>query len=136
MRKQLAQVEQFHKVFGVHIEHEPTARIPKELADMRFALMEEELEEYQIACQNGDIVEVADALTDMLYVVLGTIITHGLQDIAVELFDEVHRSNMSKLDENGDPIYREDGKVLKSPAFSPPDLEPIIAACRSDESRR
>ncbi len=87
----------------------------------------EELEEYRAAVRDNDIVEIADALTDMLYVLLGTFIAHGLQDIAEELFDEVHRSNMSKLDEHGKPIFRNDGKVLKSKRFSEPDLRPIIA---------
>jgi len=127
MKEQLAQVQQFHEAFGVHIENEPAARISEKLSAMRAALMEEELREYRVACQRGDIVEIADALTDMLYVVFGTIITHGLQDIAVELFDEVHRSNMSKLDENGRPIHRVDGKVLKSSRYSPPDLGSIVS---------
>ena len=82
---------------------------------------------------NHDIVEIADALTDMLYVLLGTFIAHGLQDIAEELFAEVHRSNMSKLDEQGKPIFREDGKVLKSDQFSDPDLRSIIAKIGRDE---
>ena len=76
---------------------------------------------------DNDIVEIADALTDMLYVFLGTFIAHGLQDIAEALFDEVHRSNMSKLDEQSKPIFRNDGKVLKSNRFSDPDLRSIIA---------
>ena len=59
----------------------------------------------------GELVEIADALTDLLYLVLGTYHSHGLQDIAAELFDEVHRSNMTKLGANGQPVLREDGKV-------------------------
>jgi len=94
---------------------------------VRLRLMQEELDEYRLAAENGDIVGIADALTDLLYVVYGTILAHGLQDYAQELFDEVHRSNMSKLDENGSPVYREDGKVLKSKLFSEPDLESILA---------
>ena len=70
----------------------------------------------------------------MLYVLLGTFITHGLQDIAEELFAEVHRSNMSKLDEQGKPIFRQDGKVLKSDQFSDPDLRSIIAKIGPVES--
>lgn len=127
MRRQIDQVEQFHETFGVHVEKRPTAGIPPELATMRATIMQEELDEYIAACENGDIVEIADALTDLLYVVFGTVVTHGLQDVAEDLFDEVHRSNMSKLDENGDPIYREDGKVLKSHLFSQPDLASILA---------
>ena len=127
MREQLAQVQEFHETFGVHIENEPTARISEKLSDMRADLMEEELREYRVACHRGDIVEIADALTDMLYVVFGTVITHGLQDIAIEIFDEVHRSNMSKLDGNGRPVHRVDGKVLKSSNYSPPDLGSIVS---------
>lgn len=127
MRRQLAQVQQFHEAFGVHIEHQPTACFPEALFTMRATLMEEELDEYRAACRRGDIVEIADALTDMLYVVFGTVITHGLQDVAVELFDEVHRSNMSKLDGNGQPVLRSDGKVLKSAHFSHPDLKSILS---------
>ena len=76
--------------------------------------MAEENEEYLEAAQKGDLVEVADALGDMLYILCGTILKHGLQDKIEEVFQEIQRSNMSKLDENGKPIYREDGKVLKS----------------------
>ena len=74
----------------------------------------------------GDLVEIADALSDLLYLVMGTYLSHGLQEIAAQLFDEVHRSNMTKLDADGRPVYRTDGKVLKSPLFSPPDLGLII----------
>ena len=127
MRRQIAQVQEFHETFGVHVGNKPTAGIPAELAAMRATLMQEELNEYKAACENGDIVEIADALTDLLYVVFGTVVTHGLQDVAEDLFDEVHRSNMSKLDENGEPIYRNDGKVLKSDLFSQPDLTSILS---------
>ena len=80
-----------------------------------------------MALAAGDIVAVADALTDLAYVLFGTYVTHGLQEVADALFDEVQRSNMSKLDENGRPIYREDGKALKSAQFSEPDLGAILA---------
>jgi len=127
MRRQISQVQEFHETFGVHVGDHPTAGISPELATMRATLIQEELNEYKAACDAGDIVEIADALSDLLYVVFGTVVTHGLQDVAVELFDEVHRSNMSKLDENGEPIYREDGKVLKSHLFSQPDLVTILS---------
>ena len=89
--------------------------------------MEEELAEYKAAAEAGDLVAIADALTDLAYVLFGTYISHGLQDAAEALFAEVHRSNMSKLDENGQPIYREDGKVLKSERFTEPELAAILA---------
>ena len=119
-------VRHFHETFGGYIEHTPTANVSKELTEGRINIFQEELKEYREAIDNGDIVEIADALTDMLYVVLGTFITHGLQEFALDLFDEVHRSNMSKLDENGQPVFRKDGKILKSKLFSEPDLRSII----------
>ena len=88
--------------------------------------MKEENEEYLEAAQNNDIVEVADALGDMLYILCGTIISHGMQDKIVEVFDEIQRSNMSKLGEDGNPIYREDGKVLKGPNYFKPDIARIL----------
>ena len=126
MKDQLDKVKHFHETFGGYIEHTPTAKVPRNISEGRIDLFREELEEYREAVDTGDILEVSDALTDMLYVLLGTFITHGLQDIAVELFEEVHRSNMSKLDENGEPIFRKDGKVMKSKLFSEPDLRSIM----------
>ena len=94
---------------------------------LRVSLIQEELDEYRAAAEAGDLVGIADALSDLMYVVLGTYVAHGLQDPAEELFAEVQRSNMSKLDENGQPIFRADGKVLKSKLFSQPDLQSILA---------
>ena len=76
----------------------------------------------------GDLVEVADALGDMLYILCGTIIEHGLQDKIEEVFAEIQRSNMSKLGADGQPIYREDGKVMKGPNYSPPDLARVLSS--------
>ena len=134
MKDQLDSVRRFHEVFQAYMEHTPTAKVPAEISQGRIQMFLEELEEYRAAVNNHDIVEIADALTDMLYVLLGTFITHGLQDIAEELFAEVHRSNMSKLDEQGKPIFRQDGKVLKSDQFSDPDLRSIIAKIGRVES--
>jgi len=72
------------------------------------------------------IVEVADALGDMLYILCGTMIEHGLQDKMAKVFDEIQESNMSKLGEDGQPIYREDGKVLKGPNYFKPDISKIL----------
>ena len=99
VKNQLNSVRCFHEVFQAYMERTPTAKVPVEISQGRIQMFLEELAEYRAAIHNHDIVEIADALTDMLYVLLGTFITHGLQDIAEELFDEVHRSNMSKLDE-------------------------------------
>ena len=88
--------------------------------------MKEENEEYLDAVKDGDLVEIADALGDQLYILCGTILKHGLQDKITEVFEEIQRSNMSKLDKNGNPIYREDGKVLKSDLYFKPNIAKII----------
>jgi predicted HAD superfamily Cof-like phosphohydrolase len=88
--------------------------------------MKEENEEYLEAALNNDIVEIADALGDQLYILCGTILRHGLQDKIVEVFEEIQRSNMSKLDADGKPIYREDGKVLKSDRYFKPNIAAIL----------
>jgi predicted HAD superfamily Cof-like phosphohydrolase len=88
--------------------------------------MKEENEEYLEAVQNNDLTEIADALGDMMYILCGTILEHGLQHKMEEVFDEIQRSNMSKLDENGNPIYREDGKVMKGPNYFKPDFSKIL----------
>jgi len=93
---------------------------------LRYNLMNEENSEYLEAAKNGDIVEVADALGDQLYILCGTILKHGLQHKIVEVFNEIQRSNMSKLDINGMPIYREDGKVLKSSLYFRPNIKEIL----------
>jgi predicted HAD superfamily Cof-like phosphohydrolase len=128
LREAIHKVRQFHDAFGLAAADRPTADIPPELRALRVRLLEEELEEYQVAAAAGDLVAVADALTDLAYILFGTYVTHGLEASADALFDEVHRSNMSKLDESGRPLYRADGKVLKSPRFSEPDLAPILSA--------
>ena len=126
MKKLLEAVNQFHETYNLPVRHEPTIKIPKEQPLLRYDLMAEENKEYLEAAQNNDLAEVADALGDMLYIVCGTILDHGLQYKIEEIFDEIHKSNMSKLDNNGNPIYRDDGKVLKGPNFSKPDLLKIL----------
>jgi predicted HAD superfamily Cof-like phosphohydrolase len=122
----LDKLVEFHCVFGTHVEDKPTADLPDEVISLRVSLIQEELDEYRRAAEARDLIAVADALTDLAYVVFGTYVAHGLQDVAEALFDEVHRSNMSKLDENGRPIHRADGKVLKSERFREPDLAAIL----------
>jgi predicted HAD superfamily Cof-like phosphohydrolase len=90
--------------------------------------MSEENQEYLEAAKNGDLIEIADALGDMLYILCGTIITHGMQHKIEEVFDEIQRSNMSKLDNDGNPIYREDGKVMKGPNYFKPDIKSILGS--------
>ena len=88
--------------------------------------MAEENDEYFEAAQNNDLVEVADALGDMLYILCGTILEHGMQYKIEEVFNEIQRSNMSKLGADGKPIYREDGKVMKGPNYFRPDILSIL----------
>ncbi len=130
MRAQLEALLEFHRMMGVYFAEKPTARLPEDVAAVRLALLEEELEEYRQALAAEDLVAVADALTDLLYVLLGTFISHGLQDVAEALFAEVHRSNMTKIGPDGRVIYREDGKVLKPPTFEPPDLQQVLRGHR------
>ena len=125
MKKQIEAVETFHKTFKVPIGEKPKL-IDKERGKLRWELMQEENQEYWEAVYDNDIVEIADALGDMLYILFGTIIEHGMQEKIAEVFDEIQRSNMSKLDENGKPIFREDGKILKGKNYSKPDFSKII----------
>jgi predicted HAD superfamily Cof-like phosphohydrolase len=127
MKKQLKHVETFHDAFGIMNNYEPTSNITLEQVLLRYKLMREENEEYLEAAKNGDIVEIADALGDQLYILCGTILKHGLQHKIEEVFEEIQRSNMSKLDENGQPIYREDGKVLKGKNYFKPDIKSILS---------
>lgn len=126
MQKQIQAVHEFHSAFGLGIKNEPSDDLGESKNLLRFNLMKEENEEYLEAAQNNDIVEIADALGDMLYILCGTILEHGLQHKIEEVFDEIQRSNMSKLGEDGKPIYREDGKVLKGPNYFKPDFEKIL----------
>ncbi len=120
-------VETFHNAFGIENHDQPTAALSAAEVQLRYDLMKEENDEYLEAAQRGDLIEVADALGDQLYILCGTILRHGLQHKIVEVFEEIQRSNMSKLDENGKPIYREDGKVLKSALYFRPDIAKILA---------
>lgn len=126
MKKQIAAVEAFHKAFKIDNRYEATADIDEKTKILRYKLMREENEEYLEAAQNEDLVEISDALGDMLYILCGTILSHGLQDKIEEVFEEIQRSNMSKLDKDGAPIYREDGKVLKSDLYFKPNIKSIL----------
>jgi len=111
MIDQLNMLREFHHTFRAHVEDEPTTDLAAEVIALRVSLVQEELDEYRKAAEAGDLVEVAD----------------GLHLHAEPLFEEVHRSNMSKLDEAGEPIFRDDGKVLKSGRFEQPNLESILS---------
>lgn len=127
MKNKIAAVHEFHSAFGLGIKNEPTANLGEAKNLLRYKLMREENEEYLEAANNDDLVEVADALGDMLYILCGTIIEHGMQEKIEEVFNEIQRSNMSKLGADGKPIYREDGKVLKGPNYFKPDIENILS---------
>lgn len=122
----IAAVETFHNAFGIENNDAPTVQLTSDQLELRHRLMQEENDEYLEAAKNGDIVEVADALGDQLYILCGTILKHGLQHKIEEVFQEIQRSNMSKLDANGKPIYREDGKVMKSELYFRPDIKAIL----------
>ncbi len=126
MQKQLKAVRIFHETYGLGVSEEMKADLGTLKNELRFNLMKEENEEYLEAVQNNDIVEIADALGDMLYILCGTILEHGLQHKIEEVFDEIQRSNMSKLGEDGKPIYREDGKVMKGPNYFKPNFSDIL----------
>lgn len=118
-------VHHFHEIFKIGNANEPTLINEKDFS-LRYNLMKEENDEYLEACQKGDLVEIADALGDQLYILFGTILKHGLQHKIEAVFDEIQRSNMSKLDENGNPIFREDGKILKSNLYFKPSIKEIL----------
>ena len=126
MQKQINAVKEFHTTFKLDFNENPTADLGVKTHELRYNLMKEENEEYLDAVKNNDLIEIADALGDMMYILCGTIIEHGLQDKIEAVFDEIQRSNMSKLDQDGNPIYREDGKVLKGPNYFKPDFSRIL----------
>lgn len=126
MKKRISPVHQFHTAFGLGIQESPIADLGRAKNKLRYELMKEENEEYLEAASNNDLVEVADALGDMLYILCGTIIEHGMQHKIEEIFEEIQRSNMSKLGVDGKPVYREDGKVLKGPNYFGPDIRKIL----------
>lgn len=126
LKETIRHVEKFHDAFGINNEQSPKANIDAKTVALRYELMKEENEEYLDAAKAGDLVEIADALGDQLYILCGTILSHGLQHKIAEVFEEIQRSNMSKLGEDGKPIYREDGKVLKGPNYFKPDIKKIV----------
>ncbi|MDO7171472.1 nucleoside triphosphate pyrophosphohydrolase family protein [Mariniflexile sp. AS56] len=126
MKNKIEAVKAFHTAFKIGHRETPKGDLGIDKNTLRFNLMKEENEEYLEAANNNDLVEVADALGDMLYILCGTIIEHGMQYKIEEVFEEIQRSNMSKLGEDGQPIYREDGKVLKGPNYFKPNIASIL----------
>lgn len=125
MKKQIESVREFHETFNQENGVQPRL-IENHEWMLRHKLMAEENDEYYDATDKGDLTEIADALGDQLYILCGTILKHGMQDIIEKVFDEIHRSNMSKVGEDGKAIMREDGKILKGKSYHPPRLEPIV----------
>lgn len=119
-----AAVLQFHRIFGVEIRQTPVTSIPEGLHILRLGLHEEEHSELVDAFNRDDVVEVADALADIVYIAYGTAVSLGID--LDKVLEEVHRSNISKLNTDGSPIYREDGKVLKGPNYTPPDVRKVL----------
>ena len=126
MKNKIEAVKEFHTAYKIGYRNSPKADLGIQKNELRFNLMQEENEEYLEAAKKNDLVEVADALGDMLYILCGTIIEHGLQDKIEDVFNEIQQSNMSKLGEDGQPIYREDGKVLKGPNYFKPNIKDIL----------
>jgi len=120
----LEMVKEFNKSFNIEQKNNPSLLSNKNF-ELKFNLMQEELNEYKEACKNKDLVEVADAIVDMMYVLYGFITQHGLSEVFYDLFEEVHKSNMSKL-ERGKPLFRTDGKVIKGSEYFKPNLKKIL----------
>ena len=114
----------FMKTFGQEVKSKPSFSTDK-INKLRIDLIKEELDELKEAMDNNDLLEVADALTDILYVTYGAGDSFGIN--LDKCFDEVQNSNMSKLSENGEPIYNESGKVMKGPNYFKPDLTKFVS---------
>jgi predicted HAD superfamily Cof-like phosphohydrolase len=125
-----AALAQFHRAFNLPMRQLPSADIDEAVAKLRVALLEEEVGEFVAASERSDLLGIADALADIVYVAYGTALTYGIDLDAV--LQEVHRSNMSKLDSDGKPLIRDDGKVLKSERYFPPDIESVLQLQRPD----
>ena len=116
----------FNKAFNIEYSETQEADIDESIVDLRYRLMQEENNEYLEAAKKKDLVEIADALGDKLYILCGTILAHGLQHKIVEVFNEIQRSNMSKLSLDGKPVIRQDGKILKGPNYFKPNIKDIL----------
>ena len=119
-------VKEFNKAFNIEYSETHEANLDDSIIELRYRLMQEENNEYLEAARRKDLVEIADALGDKLYILSGTILAHGLQDKIVEVFNEIQKSNMSKLSIDGTPVIREDGKILKGPNYFKPNIKDIL----------
>lgn len=118
------QVGAFHRAYGLPLRSTPTIEVGVDQVELRLSLIEEEVGELAGAARAGDLIGVADALADIVYVAYGTAHVYGIDLDAV--LDEVHTSNMTKLGADGRPIRRADGKVLKGPDYRPPDIAAVL----------
>lgn len=117
-------VAEFHRAFNLPMRRSPSSEIDDDLVKLRVALLEEEVDEFVTAPGKADLIGIADALADIVYVIYGTALTYGIDLDSV--LREVHRSNMSKLTSEGKPLIRDDGKVLKSERYFPPDIASVL----------
>ena len=134
MKELIGKVKEFNEAFNIESSMFPSL-VDEKTYKLREKLMAEENSEYLEACESKDLTGVLDAICDMQYILLGTVITHGLEDVFIDAFNEVHRSNMSKLDSDGRPVIngvqifdvsKPMGKVLKSSLYSPPNLSQFL----------
>ena len=126
MKTTLDMVQEFHDTYGLPVHAEPNLSC-EQTKQLRINLLQEELNELKEALENNDPLETLDALIDLQYVLDGAFLSFGLQAVKQAAFEDVHRSNMSKLGEDGKPIRRpEDGKVMKGPNYFKPDLAQFI----------
>lgn len=119
-------VRQFMLAYNQTVNAVPTGVVPGEVQELRVELIREELDELIEAMADRDVVGIADALADILYVTYGAAHVYGIP--IDKVFAEVHRSNMTKLGSDGRPVYREDGKVVKGPDYEPPNIVEILAS--------
>ena len=124
MRWECDKLVEFNEAFGIQYLTDPNIG-DNDLSELRIRLLEEEVQEYAEAVRNNDLVEVLDALGDIAYILAGTILNHGMQEIIDDAFSEIHRSNMDKL-VDGKALKRDDGKVIKPEGWQPPNLKQFL----------
>ena len=125
MKEQIKMVVEFHEKFLQDMKTEPSL-LPLAEARLRYALGKEEWDEYLEAIVENDLVETLDSFADQLYILIGSIVKHGMQDMIIPAFDLVHANNMNKLGPDGKPIFREDGKIIKPEGFQKVELKTLF----------
>ena len=125
MTEQIKMVVEFHEKFLQNMNTEPSL-LPLAEARLRYALGKEELDEYIEAAVENNLVETLDSFADQLYILIGSIVKHGMQDMIIPAFNLVHANNMNKLGSDGKPIFREDGKIIKPEGFQKVELKTLF----------